>query len=72
MMEWLRNPSSRLPFARAIVDWFRRHRLIRSAQRKVRQDLSARRVTCDEWNALAYRPLNRVREEIRKAEGSKT
>ena len=72
MMEWLRNPSIRLPLFIAIVDWFRRYRFIRSAQRKVRQDLSARKVTCDEWNALAYRPLKKVREEIRNAEGSRT
>lgn len=44
------------------TEFWERHRLVKSAQRKVAQDGCAKRVTADEWNALA-RPY--LREAIR-------
>lgn len=51
-----------------MLAWLRRKLLIRSAQRKLRDDMSARRITSDEWNALAYRPLKEAMKRIREDE----
>ena len=45
---------------------FKRWRLIRSAKRKVREDGNAYGLTSDEWNALAYEPLQAVRKSVRE------
>lgn len=42
----------------------KRRALIRSAQQKVAQDGNARRVTGDEWNALAYQPMQDMWDDL--------
>lgn len=51
-----------------MLAWLRRKMLIRSAQSKLRDDMSARRITSDEWNALAYKPLKEAMKRIREDE----
>ena len=46
---------------------WKRRQLIKSAQRKVAKNMSCKGITSDEWNALAYKPL----QEARKATAPK-
>jgi|GEM_PF-3927095 len=49
-----------------MLAWLKRRLLIRSARRKVREDMHAKRVTAEEWNALAYEPLKEAMRKVRE------
>lgn len=44
----------------------KRKKLIRSAKLKVAREGNAKNVTADEWNALAYEPLQKARRELQE------
>lgn len=59
-LQWWRSKCEQ--FSSSTPEQRQRQALIRSAQRKVARDGSARNVNADEWNALAYEPLKKAME----------